>query len=130
MQKHQQKLAWIIAALIFTAALAACGGKSGAAQAVEAYYQAIIAQSPDQQAAVTCPDFVDTARVELDSFQGVKSELQGLSCKETGKEGENTLVKCDGKIVATYGSDKMDFPLGDRVHKVQEQNGKWLVCGY
>ncbi|RPJ42273.1 MAG: hypothetical protein EHM21_13030 [Chloroflexi bacterium] len=111
--------------------LAGCSGsQSGAVGAVNGYYQAILAQNSDQLKNVTCPGFLETAQTELDSFQGVKTEMQGFSCQETGKEGENSLVKCAGKIVATYGSEKMDFPLADRVHTVQNQGGSWQVCGY
>jgi len=120
--------------IIVTAlALGGCSGPgsgSGAVGAVDSYYQSIIAQNSDQLNNVICPEFQDAAQVELDSFQGVKTELQGLSCQEAGKEGQNTLVKCAGKIVATYGSEKMDFPIDDRVHKVQNQSGSWKVCGY
>ncbi len=113
-------------------ALSGCSGSggSGAVKAVNSYYQAILAQNSDQLKNVTCPDFQEKAQTELDSFVGVKTEMQGFSCQETGKEGQNTLVKCTGKIVGTYGSQKMDFPLGDRVHKVQNLNGSWKVCGY
>ena len=121
----------LLAAAAVSLALAGCSGaKSGAVGAVQAYYQAILSQNAAQLKSVTCPDFQATAQTELDSFQGVKTELQGFSCKETGQQGAATLVKCDGKIVATYGSDKMDFPLADRVHQVQNQGGVWKVCGY
>ncbi len=118
--------------LIIVTTLAACSpsGQSGAVGAVQSYYQAIIAQNADQLKNATCPEFQETAQTELDSFQGVKTELQGFSCQEAGKEGSSTLVKCAGKIVATYGSEKMDFPLDTRVHKVQNVNGSWKVCGY
>ncbi len=123
----------IIIMIAASALLAGCSGSSsagGAVGAVQKYYQAILQQNADQLKSVTCPSFQDTAQVELDSFQGVKTELQGFSCQETGKEGQNSLVKCAGKIVATYGTEKMDFPLADRVHKVQNDNGTWKVCGY
>ncbi len=122
----------ILLLIVTTLALAGCSSsaQSGALGAVQSYYQAIISQNADQLKNVTCPDFQETAQTELDSFQGVKTELQGFSCQESGKEGNNTLVKCSGKIVATYGSEKMDFPLSSRVHKVQNVNGSWKVCGY
>lgn len=111
--------------------LAACAAaKPGPVQAVEAYYKAIIEQNPDKLAATTCASFEETARTELDSFNGVKIELQGLSCKESGKDGDFTLVKCDGEIIATYGQEKMNFPLADRIHKVKSEGGDWRVCGY
>ncbi len=120
----------ILSALFLLAGCAGSGSSSGAVGAVEKYYQAILQQNADQLKSVTCASFQDAAQVELDSFQGVKTELQGFSCQETGKEGQFSLVKCSGKIVATYGSEKMDFPLADRVHKVQNDNGSWKVCGY
>lgn len=110
--------------------LAGCNSNSGAVGAVDSYYHAILSQNADQLKSVTCADFQDAALTELDSFQGVKMALQGFSCQATGQEGNATLVKCDGKIVATYGSDTMDFPLGDRVHRVENQSGAWKVCGY
>ncbi len=120
----------MIAAALSLAGCTGSGSASGAVGAVKSYYQAIIAQNSDQLKSVTCADFLNTAQTELDSFQGVKTELQGFSCQDAGKEGDASLVKCTGKIVATYGSEKMDFPLSDRVHKVQQQDGSWKVCGY
>jgi hypothetical protein len=113
--------------------LSGCSGssaKGGAIKAVESYYQAIAGQDAQQLNNVTCAAFLETAQVEYDSFAGVKTELQDLSCQDAGKEGDSSLVKCTGKVVATYISEKMEFPIDDRVHKVQEQNGSWKVCGY
>ncbi len=120
----------LVAAALALAGCAGAGGKNPAAQAVQGYYQAIVAQNPDKLASYTCSGFEDTARVELDSFQGVKTELQDLNCQEAGKDGDFTLVKCTGKIVATYGNEKMDFPIAERVHRVQQEGGDWRVCGY
>lgn len=117
-------------ALLLLAGCVPGAADGGAVQAVQQYYQAIIAQQPDAQAKVTCAAFAETARVELDSFQGVKSELKGLACRVTGQQGETTLVKCDGKIEAAYGDQKMEFPLADRIHQVKQENGVWKVCGY
>lgn len=117
-------------ALLLLGACSSGSANSGAVQAVQQYYQAIVDQQPDAQANVTCAAFADAARVELDSFQGVKSELQGFSCRVTGQQGAASLVKCDGKIVAAYGDQKMEFPLADRVHQVKQEEGAWKVCGY
>ncbi|RPJ43511.1 MAG: nuclear transport factor 2 family protein [Chloroflexi bacterium] len=128
MQKMKNAFFTLLAAALF---LAACGGSGGstAAQAVEEYYQAIVAQDAAKVDALVCPDFEEPAHVELDSFQGVKANLEGFSCKPAGMEGSLTLVTCEGKIVATYGSETMDFPLADRVHQVQNVDGVWTVCG-
>jgi hypothetical protein len=129
--------------IIFTglAALAGCAKASSPVSPVEKYYQAILQQNADQVKSITCASFQETALAELDSFQGVKTELQGFSCQASGttvgagaqdsagKEGDSALVKCSGKIVATYGSEKMDFPLAERVHQVVNENGTWKLCG-
>ena len=126
--KNEKSFLYPSAAALF---LTGCGGSGGgtAAQAVEEYYRAIVAQDAAKVDALVCPDFEEPAHVELDSFQGVKARLEGFSCKPAGMEGSLTLVTCEGKIVATYGSDTMDFPLADRVHQVQNIDGVWKVCG-
>ena len=122
--------------IILGLALAGCSGSgggaagSGAVRAVETYYNAIVAQDADQFTGVTCADYEEQALIELDSFQGVETALDGFSCQESGTEGEFTLVKCQGKLVASYGNEKMDFPLADRTHRVKNEGGDWRVCGY
>ncbi len=116
---------------LFLFALAGCGqAKSEAVSAVERYYLAIVQQNPDALAAVVCSDFEKQAKTELDSFQGVKITLDQFSCSDAGKDGDSQLVTCAGKIVASYANEKMDFPLEGRSHKVIQQSGYWLVCGY
>jgi hypothetical protein len=123
---------WVLVlAFMLVLVLAGCGSqKSGPVQAVENYYQAITNRNEDLFANSTCADFEEKGRVEYDSFQGVTSTLQDFSCQESGTEGDATLVTCSGKIVATYGNEKMDFPLSGRVHKVTKEAGDWRVCGY
>lgn len=123
----------LIFLLTFSALLlAACsGGPSPAVTAVERYYQALVEKNDEQLTQSTCADWEEQALLEFDSFQGVEIELDNaFSCAETGKEGDATLVTCTGKLIASYGNEKMDFPLGDRVHKVQNEGGDWRVCGY
>jgi hypothetical protein len=112
--------------------LVSCGGKkeSGAVSAVERYYLAIVQQSQDDLAKDVCSDFEATAKTELDSYKGVKTELSDFACSESDKTDQQATVKCTGKIVATYGNEKMDFPIEGRSHKVVNQSGDWLVCGY
>jgi hypothetical protein len=117
--------------LLLLVITSACGKtESGPVTAVERYYLAIIQQNPADLSSIVCASFEEQARTELDSFQGVKTELKDFQCSENGTEGEATLVKCTGEIQATYGNEKMDFPLDSRVHKVENQKGDWLVCGY
>ena len=118
--------------LAFAFLLSACsgGGRSEAASAVEDYYRAMMDKNDEQYVTLTCAEWEESALLEFDSFGGVTTELEGFSCRETGTEGDFTLVQCDGKIVASYGNEKMDFPLAERVHKVRNEGGDWRVCGY
>ncbi len=118
--------------VLFAILLAACGGKaeSSAVSAVERYYLAIIQQNQDDLAKDVCASFESQAKTELDSFKGVKTELSDFACTETAKGDQEATVSCSGKIVATYGNEKMDFPIEGRAHKVVNQSGDWLVCGY
>ncbi len=122
---------YLVLAFVLVFVLAGCGSKkSGPVQAVENYYQAITSRNEDLFVNSTCADWEEKGRVEFDSFQGVTSTLEDFSCKETGTDGDTTLVTCSGKIVASYGNEKMDFTLADRVHKVKNEAGDWRVCGY
>ena len=119
----------ILLALAFL--LSACsGGRSEAADVVEGYYRNMVGKYDERFVAATCAEWEEFALLEYDSFGGVTTELEDFSCRETGTEGEFTLVQCDGKIVASYGNELMDFPLADRVHKVRNEGGDWRVCGY
>jgi hypothetical protein len=120
-----------IALISLSLLLGACAKtESGAVAAVERYYLAIVQQNQSDLAKDVCSSFEEKAKTELDSFQGVKIELTDFACSESGKTDQETSVKCTGKIVASYGSEKMDFPLDERTHKVINQSGDWLVCGY
>jgi galactitol-specific phosphotransferase system IIB component len=114
--------------------LAACGGGSGtsdqAPKAVEAYLQALVSQNADKLANLSCKDWEKNATMELDSFQAVSATLEGLTCKQSGSEGNNILVTCQGKIVATYNNEKQDLDLSGRTYKVAQEGGEWRVCGY
>jgi hypothetical protein len=118
-------LVWF--ALIFVACSKA---ENGAVTAVERYYLAIVQQNQSDLSNVVCPAFEEQASLELNSFRGVKIELVDFECAASEPQENETLVTCSGKIAASYGNDKMDFPLEERVHHVTNASGDWLVCGY
>jgi hypothetical protein len=124
-----------VAAILFTLStlLTACGGAAaggGAPQAVEAYLQALVAGDQPKLTSLSCAAWEENAKLEVDSFQGVKAALDGVSCKETGKDGDAALVTCDGKIVATYGNENQELPLNARTYKAVQEGGEWRMCGY
>ena len=131
-----RKNTWAVAALLVVLAfiLAACGSatpsKSGAAMAVESYYQAMVAKDAAKMSAISCKDWESQALLEMDAFQAVKAELEGLSCKDSGTDGSATLVGCTGKINVTYNTEQQVIDLSRQTYKVVQEGGDYRVCGY
>ncbi len=117
--------------VVISLALAACGSQqgSGASKAVENYINALVNKNADQLSALSCANWEPTALTELDSFQAVTIRLENLACQQTGTDGENVLVLCQGKIIATYSNEDQEIDLSARTYVLVNQGGEWLVCG-
>lgn len=111
--------------------LSACGASAsgGATTAVEGYITALA--NKDQAALISnsCADWEDDALVELDSFALVEVTVDGMSCAESGADGDKTLVDCTGMLNMSYNGEPQSLDLADRTYEVVNQNGDWLVCG-
>ena len=120
------------ALFLTTMLLAACTSSSnnGAAQAVEAYYQAIVNQDADQAMALSCAEWEPNARMDVDSFLSVKAQLKDFSCKQVGTDGKYTLVACTGEIAMSYNGEAQTLDLSTQTYQVVNQDGSWLFCGY
>lgn len=103
--------------------------KEPAALVVENYLGAIVNKDADKISVLSCADWVDSAMLDLDAFQGVEARLDGLQCAVTGTEDSLTLVKCQGAILATYNNEEQKFDLDTRTYLLSLFNGDWLVCG-
>ncbi len=108
--------------------LAACGGGSGAgdpAQTVEQYLQAKADGDADTIRALLCADmeqFLERESRTFDSVSGV--HMDGMTCT---RDGSSDVVRCEGKIVATYGTEDTEFPLTS--YRVVQEDGEWKWCG-
>jgi hypothetical protein len=112
--------------------LSACGSNSAsspAVAAVEGYVNAIVANDANTLSSLSCADWESDALIELDSLQAVSTTLDGFACQETGKDGDNTLVHCDGKMILSYNGENQELDLSTRTYQVVEQGGDFLVCG-
>ena len=121
----------LILVIVSTLFLSACASKSsnGPTKAVEDYLNALVAKNSDRLTTLSCKDWENEALLELDSFQAVTTKLDGMSCTQTGTDGDTALVLCKGKIIATYNNENQELDLSTRTYQVVQQGGDWLVCG-
>jgi len=121
----------IIGCLIGLIIVSCSGSQSnGAAQAIEAYYRALISKDYNQLANLACATWESQAKTDFDSFSAVSATLKDPICQNTGKDGEYTLVSCKGKIVANYGNEILEIDLSKQTYKATQESGDWRMCGY
>lgn len=123
---------WLV---LFSLLLSACGAGNTsstdpAARAVEQYLAALAEKNADRLSALSCAAWETDAMMELDSIQAVQTRLEGLQCKTTGQDGATRLVQCQGKLIATYGTEDQAIDLSLRTYQVVQQGSDYLVCGY
>ncbi|MBK8782657.1 MAG: hypothetical protein IPO22_12805 [Anaerolineales bacterium] len=121
----------IVFMLALSIILSACGASAsgGAAPAVENYITALAAKDQATLISNSCADWEDDALIELDSFALVEVTVDGMSCTESGTDGDKTLVDCTGMLNMSYNGEPQSLDLSDRTYEVINQDGDWLVCG-
>jgi len=103
--------------------------QDGGGAIVQAYLQALVDGNKDRMISLTCGDFQAEAILEFDSFQGVKSSLENVTCKQTGGDEKTKEVTCTGKISATYGNEIQEFDLSSQTYRLNLEGQEWLICG-
>ena len=120
----------ILALLLLLAACSAASPVNSAASAVESYLQSLVRRDLNGAVNASCAAWEEQARLEYNSFEAVKLELQDVQCKETGQDSPYTLVACTGTIVANYGNEDLQIDVADRSYQVIQEGGEWKMCGY
>jgi hypothetical protein len=112
--------------------IAGCGGSSAGdpAQAAENYLRTRVAGDEGKLVALGCKARESDVRGEALSFGGMKANIESLTCKQAGTEGEFAVVSCVGKMVTTYAGETRDWDLGARSLKMVQEDGAWKMCGY
>jgi hypothetical protein len=112
--------------------IAGCAGSqtNTAPATTQAYINALVSKDATMLTSLSCAAWEADAKTELDSFGAVTARLEDLSCKETGKDGNFTLVACTGKIIANYNGEDQTINLADRTYKMVQEGGDWRMCGY
>ena len=129
-RKAPRLIPWGLAALLIVGGLltACASAKHPAAVAVEDYLKALVDKDEARLVSLTCPDFESDALLQLDSFSLVKTKLDGLDCQAQAQD-DTAQVTCQGRILATYGTEDQQFDLSEKTFLVVNQGGDWLVCG-
>jgi len=96
----------------------------GAVKNVEKYLEAKIKGDEAALRALMCAAMEKNLAMEATTFLGTSGvELQDMACQFDGV-GK---VTCTGRIVADYGQEKNEFPLG--AYSVVQEDGEWKYCG-
>ena len=125
----KQALLGGLAALLLLSACQGAAGSQGAAQVVEAYFQALVAKDANQMINLSCAAWEASAKQEYDSFAAVETRLEDAACQAGEQDGEYNLVTCSGKIIASYGAEDLEIDLGERTYQTVQEGGEWRMCG-
>jgi len=109
---------------VFILVACAASGAGDPARAVEKYIQAKIKGDSATMRGLLCSEMEAQLGQEANTFRGVAGvSLESMSCT---RDGAST-VRCQGKIVALYGTEKNEFPLV--AYRVVQEDGEWKWCG-
>ncbi|MDO9122641.1 MAG: hypothetical protein Q7U31_12690 [Anaerolineaceae bacterium] len=116
----------ILAALL----LSACTQKADLpAAAIEAYWKALASKDNAAVSSLSCAEYEAIAVSTMDSFLSVDLELSDLICSSTNNTGDKADVTCTGSLTASYGAEKFDFDLSNKIFIATNSTGDWLMCG-
>lgn len=122
----------LLVIILLSVLMSACtnSGSGDPAQVVVAYLNALIQKDENKLLNHSCAEWEASARQELNSFAAVSANLDSPDCQVNGEEEGYTLVQCSGKIIANYGAEDLEIPLGERTFQVLNEAGEWRMCGY
>jgi len=126
------KAKWIFLtlSLISLLALTACASESSApADAVAAYWQAMVAKDSAQLSSLSCAAYEAQALITMESFGAFEPVLSDLACEVTSTDGDSANVKCSGKIKVSYGAEILTIDLAKNNYAALKEGGDWRMCG-
>lgn len=105
--------------------LAGCATQSDPARNVETYLTARANRDANTVRRLLCSELEPQVDQEISTFEGVSGvKIEGMSCR---RDGNTDRVVCAGKIIADYGKEKDEFPLG--TYRIKQEDGEWKWCG-
>lgn len=114
----------LLIAILFSLLLASCGGDPAGdpAQIVVDYLQAKVQADENGIRRLLCSEMESLLLQEANSFASIDARLEAPECRRDGE-----VVRCDGEIVAIYGTEAVSFPLSS--YRVVAEAGEWKWCG-
>lgn len=97
---------------------------------IENYIQALVAKDVNVLVNHSCAAWESEAKNEVNSFAAVSVSLEDLTCRESKKDNDYTLVSCTGKIIANYGNEVLELDLAVQDYLSIYEGGEWRMCGY
>lgn len=105
--------------------VAGCGAQSDPARNVEMYLTARANRDEATIRRLLCAELEPQVDQEISTYEGVSGvKIEEMSCR---RDGTTDRVTCAGKIVADYGTEKNEFPLG--TYRIKQEDGGWKWCG-
>ena len=125
MNKRLLILLLLIASLAVLVAACSNGGGGDPAKTVEDYLQAKVVGNEKVVRSLLCSEMEADAFQQVNAFTSVSgAHIEDMKCQRVD---DTDVVKCDGKIVATYGTEDTEFPL--TAYRVVQEDGEWKWCG-
>lgn len=100
------------------------------AESALGYLSALAEKDKVTLANLSCKSWEEQAMLESDALLSVGAELNNVSCKISGQEGNFHLVNCTGKLDLTYGEEVRSIDLSLRTYYMANEDGQWRVCSY
>lgn len=114
----------LVIAFMILAGCSAAEVAGDPAHIVEQYIEAKAAGDADVIGELLCSEMEADLSREARSFASVEARIEEMTCSQ---DGESDVVRCEGRIVATYGLEDRDFPL--TAYRVVQEDGEWRWCG-
>ena len=120
----------LIPTLVLLLILVACTGSSTApADAIAAFWQAMVAKDAAQLSSLSCAAYEAQALITMESFGAFEPELSDLLCEVIEASGDTASVSCEGTIAVSYGAEILTIDLADHDYIAVREGSDWRMCG-
>lgn len=116
---------FVLLSILLASLLACSGNDDRASRVVEQYIEARADGDSETVRALLCSAMEADLEREQTTFLGVSDvTVEDMACT---REGDSDVVRCQGRVVALYGTEQTEFPLVS--YQVVQEDGEWRWCG-